>query len=1145
MGEYLLPQQRETYHHFLKIFDRDNYYCAESKKDDYQSLVDYIDRYKIVDFFVLLLTSFKLEEHLSNSVFAFRTQIKQWNQRNAPTKIDETALFQKYYVLRANDRVIINPEIINLLNNSEYEGNAELEFLTLFSESTYQYPLLKQQTWEPLLDVHNKNRQYKLTKEILLGENKDLHSAIFHNYKNLKDVFFEALQTYISSINYKRWKENISHYFYLLVELNNAEIYMQDIIASMDKNKQKILADFSFERLLVEKDIFSIEDFNFLMRLKYVPYEVKGVDILSPGKSSRIVPYNTKKYSKNNGFETLKNISHFYDDSEFHLYFTRLITEVRFVFRYFRDIITYERWEKLLTTVDSNVYKYFFNVYILSKSNNLLRFKTVVLAPVIIEKIFSLEENYYWREQTIIDIDKFKESLLKYYINHIDDNSESYFKLLLEFYFDLPTQQGIYGQQNYSLKKIIRTFVIEKVINCLKSKDMPDKFCAIFKTRRRRDDFAVFDVLIEYSKSNFSVRKEIVRLIIDEYRALLSEDKFYSAYFKFNGIENVLFGINELSLEEIRQKLLSFNFIDGFKTFNSQDSIDWGKCLDLSKKLRFHLGILASFVEEYDLSSEIEKEITAYILHTYKELKGYSISRYRPLSWESIVEDTFEINGSKAIETNQILTDYIIQVLKRKDTAYICNFVKDIEQHISFSEGVLFLNHFKTEINIELDKLFPVDLKGTSLGMAEREAFFLVRSGYAEEALVYISYLKKLEKEYKGLSRYKDYWLLLEFEALLSLKRYDQALVIIDNLSDKRKNDAREGLVQYLKKNYSLAKQLFERCFKHIQPELGTIVNYSAVLISLGENAVAIEWCEKYISEFEQDYLLNANLACAYAEIDKIKSLYYFHIAKNIKPDYAPALHGILDNINELVNDLPDLLKNVDIFKEKTNLSNNIVSNLQGATRKILNLSIPELETKIIKDINKTIQLLSETPVNLKRQSENELSDLIKNNCKMSMDHYGIEITREPPQGFAKKSSGEFDFFLYKSGVSYENVATGENKEWSPAKFEKQLKQLLGYLRAEGGFGFTIIFNKNTRLETVLKGREKKLDEFTVIDQGVKIFEKEGPVIDMADFSQGLNGVLLTCHKNPEKENSLVRIYHFVINAYLQEREEVAKQARR
>ncbi|WP_411682918.1 hypothetical protein [Clostridium thailandense] len=46
-------------------------------------------------------------------------------------------------------------------------------------------------------------------------------------------------------------------------------------------------------------------------------------------------------------------------------------------------------------------------------------------------------------------------------------------------------------------------------------------------------------------------------------------------------------------------------------------------------------------------------------------------------------------------------------------------------------------------------------------------------------------------------------------------------------------------------------------------------------------------------------------------------------------------------------------------------------------------------------------------------------------------------------------------------------IAIGENKEWG--NFERQLKQLLGYMTLDTMFGFTIILNKNVSLDTVLK----------------------------------------------------------------------------
>ncbi len=56
--------------------------------------------------------------------------------------------------------------------------------------------------------------------------------------------------------------------------------------------------------------------------------------------------------------------------------------------------------------------------------------------------------------------------------------------------------------------------------------------------------------------------------------------------------------------------------------------------------------------------------------------------------------------------------------------------------------------------------------------------------------------------------------------------------------------------------------------------------------------------------------------------------------------------------------------------------------------------------------------------------------------------------------------------YIYEKSV-LKTIAIGENKEWG--NFERQLKQLLGYMTLDTMFGFTIILNKNVSLDTVLK----------------------------------------------------------------------------
>ena len=88
-------------------------------------------------------------------------------------------------------------------------------------------------------------------------------------------------------------------------------------------------------------------------------------------------------------------------------------------------------------------------------------------------------------------------------------------------------------------------------------------------------------------------------------------------------------------------------------------------------------------------------------------------------------------------------------------------------------------------------------------------------------------------------------------------------------------------------------------------------------------------------------------------------------------------------------------------------------------------------------------------------------------------------------------------------------------------------------------FGFTILFNKTVKLETALKKRIDILKNISVINDNKEYFQVIGEIKEM----DGMKNVLVTKHRNPE-ENTFFKIYHFIINSKLDERQESALQSR-
>ncbi|TQK62032.1 hypothetical protein FB479_106115 [Brevibacillus sp. AG162] len=196
-------------------------------------------------------------------------------------------------------------------------------------------------------------------------------------------------------------------------------------------------------------------------------------------------------------------------------------------------------------------------------------------------------------------------------------------------------------------------------------------------------------------------------------------------------------------------------------------------------------------------------------------------------------------------------------------------------------------------------------------------------------------------------------------------------------------------------------------------------------------------------------------------------------------------------------------------------------------------------ESTIVKMIYSSTKLKERDPIRLMETSETQLSDDIAHVLFMKLSDIGLIISREMPSGFANKVIGELDFCIYSNNDNvFRLVAVGENKEWK--NYGDQFKQLLGYMDKYVNFGFIILFNKSTRLSTVLEKRKTLLQNFYVEIEGEKHFETE-QIIESPD---GMNDVIVTIHSNPEN-GSIFRIYHFIVNAYLPERKETAKQARK
>lgn len=199
--------------------------------------------------------------------------------------------------------------------------------------------------------------------------------------------------------------------------------------------------------------------------------------------------------------------------------------------------------------------------------------------------------------------------------------------------------------------------------------------------------------------------------------------------------------------------------------------------------------------------------------------------------------------------------------------------------------------------------------------------------------------------------------------------------------------------------------------------------------------------------------------------------------------------------------------------------------------------TLQRIEIAVIKAIYNAIKLREEDPLRLSETSEEHFRNDIYDIIRTALDKK-IYISKETPTGFSKVKIGETDLYLgtYINDL-YKQIAIGEVKE--SGKFVKQIGQLLGYMNPSTHFGFTIILNKHTKLESVQNTINNTLESFKEKDDNdvLKVWAIE-------DDELGMENTFVSIHLKPET-GTLFKIYHFIAHTYLPERRKVAIQARK
>lgn len=1119
MFTYELEQERIYVKKILKLFSNDVPSFAKEVTAD----VEFLEKNRIKEFFLKIITRFNPDLHLPHSKNLLFNYLEEWNEKYSSRRIDQSELVNNFYLLQSKYFGIINPYLLR----TPAKANNILEFIESINKKNIYYPFFY---GDHISDSFNEmNYEDSFTLQDMFGEDEDLYDAIFHNYKGMKELFNEALTEHLIAISYSDWEINIDKYFALVMSLSYMELNPSHVIDSVGVFKKTKLKNHAINILKQNNEILFFENSNHLQRLLYAPHQIKGIDISNPPVGSSLVPFSENETYENNIFDYIKSIVGWINNSyEISNLFHDLFKDVEFILWIFGKEFSNSEWQDILDSCDSIYYRYEYLNTITQKKDKLVELNTLEFFPHIILDLLNSSTNINHFKDSSLDIIQINSRVVKYFVDSIIEIKDAELNVIIDLYISLPPSPSLFSYDyQYQTKKNLRDHIID-IFSKYKSKTLFDiLFLKVNEQINTSNSFSIFDIFIDY----WEYSTELKNIIIDYYYKLLDEQIFSYHYYDLNGKENLFKAISFLNQSELKDFLNKYDFISYFNeaTEETADLYYYGS------KLRFHLGILT----EYSINhSEDKSDISDYVLNSYKNIIKNKSKDINPLLWDKIVSDTFLFNTN--FNESQLLSIKIIELLRNRNADFITKYFNEINEHFSFTELAFYQKSFKDnrEIkNFDLYKASPPNLANTGLGWAQREAYLLLKLNFPIEAIKYVEYIESLGEKY-----YSNEMKEIKFRALLLIKNFIDAEKTLKTVQMPK--DHLWGLYYYFQNKYSDSVLSFEKYKNSIViMDKYEVVNYSAALIQNNQPQDAISLLEKYKEKYPTEYFVYLNLGIAYKQIDRIKSLNNFLAANELAVNVTDAKFLLYESLIDLI---PEFAKINNEFSEYPSTSSELINKFYTYSTKTIRETFPynitDNEKLIVKEIFYAIEQKRLGSYRLSKYSENEMSDELKNVLQASLKHNGIIIEREAPAGYSLKNSGEIDFFVYSSNTS--NIyAVGENKEWTPQKFQNQLKQLLGYAKANRGFCFTIIFDKTTKLATVLEERLKILTNFKVEDNGINYFELTDPIYEVHNFIDNVKDVLLTFHQNPE-DGTPLRIYHFIIDANEQERKIAALQAR-
>ena len=174
---------------YFMIFHKNNFGSnTELKEKD----VDFVSKNKIFEMCLEMIQTFiKLNFNKNN---LFNDELKKWNTQNN-LKLNQKDFIKYNLIISYQNKTIINPYIelgrVSKLDNC-------IKFLKEFNKLKYYYPFFESDYINDLINKHNKKFDVNITKEQLIGNNKNLSGAFFGNHKGLKYTLLEALKYYDS-----------------------------------------------------------------------------------------------------------------------------------------------------------------------------------------------------------------------------------------------------------------------------------------------------------------------------------------------------------------------------------------------------------------------------------------------------------------------------------------------------------------------------------------------------------------------------------------------------------------------------------------------------------------------------------------------------------------------------------------------------------------------------------------------------------------------------------------------------------------------------------------------------------------------------------------------------------------------------------